>query len=62
MADEKKVKGNEPVNIVYTGASKYHKEGDKAAVHSVQAEKLIAKGFAVKEGEDPSGKKKGGQK
>ena len=45
---EKKVKGRDDVAIEYTEASKFHKAGDKATVHRVQAEKLIAKGFAKK--------------
>lgn len=43
---ELKVKGNEDVKIVYTKAAGFHKEGDKAVVHRIQAEKLIAKGVA----------------
>lgn len=50
MADEKKegkkVKGQDPVLIEYTEKAQFHKKGEKATVHSMQAEKLIKKGFA----------------
>ena len=45
---EQKVKGREDVNIVYTEKSRFHKAGEKTTVHRLQAEKLIAKGFAKK--------------
>lgn len=60
MAD-KKVFPRDYVDIVYTSQAKHHKEGDKASVHRVQAEKLRDKGFATIVGEDlpaEGGKKK----
>lgn len=41
-----KVKGKDPVMIEYTEKAKFHKKGDKEAVHKLTAEKLEKKGFA----------------
>ena len=43
---EMKVKAHDDVTIVYTENSKFHKAGEKSVVHRLQAEKLVAKGFA----------------
>ena len=46
MSEEKLVLGRDDVKIEYTAKSKFHKPGDKAVVHSLQADKLVKKGFA----------------
>lgn len=43
---EEKVKGREDVTIEYTEKSRFHKKGDKATVHRLQADKLVDKGVA----------------
>lgn len=43
---ETKVKGRDDVKIEYTESSKFHKKGDTATVHRMQADKLVAKKFA----------------
>lgn len=44
--EEKKVKAQDPVLIEYTDKARFHKAGQLEKVHSLQAEKLIAKGVA----------------
>ncbi len=46
--EEKKVTGLADMWIEFTEKDPYHKKGQREAVHALVAEKLIAKGFAVK--------------
>jgi len=48
---EEKVKGVDSVTIEYTEKSKFHKKGDTASVHRIQADKLVEKEFAKIKGE-----------
>lgn len=46
--EEIKVTGRADAWIEFTEKDPYHKKGHREAVHPLVAEKLIAKGFAVK--------------
>ena len=43
---ELKVKKGDVVTVEFNGKSAYHKAGDQAIVHSLQAAKLVKKGVA----------------
>lgn len=55
----RKVKGNEPVTIVFTADGQNYKSGQKVTVHSVQAEKFIARGIAALESDAPKSERAG---
>lgn len=43
---ELKVKKGDVVTVEFNGKSAYHKDGDRAIVHRLQAEKLVKKRVA----------------
>ncbi len=48
VAGGKKVLPKDDVELIATAKTKFYNEGDKFVAHSALAEKLIAKGVAVK--------------
>lgn len=58
MAETKKVKKDDLVEVVGTGKSKFIKKGKNVTVHSIQAEKLIKSGKAEKSVDNKKSKDK----